>query len=203
MCRRHHTWRAAIQLNLRRSVFRVVAGAIFEPCSEQLPPTIRREQWTRRTGSPRSACSHASPWACCSLLRRTAARQSIERAKITAVHLSRQAIVYLRQSSPAQVQYRSGKENRQKTSMRSPERPANSAGPRIAFSSWIGIFGLPGADASHVIGRGITNSRSNYATAARVASEEAHVDGRFTLFRQGAQRGRRPERRTRQVPRRA
>jgi benzoyl-CoA reductase subunit A len=33
-----------------------------------------------------------------------------------------------------------------------------------------------------VIGRGITNSRSNYATAARVASEEARVDGRFTLF---------------------
>jgi benzoyl-CoA reductase subunit A len=34
-----------------------------------------------------------------------------------------------------------------------------------------------------VIGRGITNSRSNYATAARVAGEEARVDGRFTLFR--------------------
>lgn len=34
-----------------------------------------------------------------------------------------------------------------------------------------------------VIGRGITNSRSNYSTAARVASEEASVDGRFTLFR--------------------
>ena len=33
-----------------------------------------------------------------------------------------------------------------------------------------------------VIGRGITNSRSNYATAARVASEEARIDGRFTLF---------------------
>ncbi len=33
-----------------------------------------------------------------------------------------------------------------------------------------------------VIGRGITNSRSNYSTAARVASEEAGVDGRFTLF---------------------
>ena len=28
-----------------------------------------------------------------------------------------------------------------------------------------------------VIGRGITNSRSNYGTAARVASEEARVDG--------------------------
>ncbi len=34
-----------------------------------------------------------------------------------------------------------------------------------------------------VLGRGITNSRSNYGTAARVASEEARVDGRFTLFR--------------------
>src|SRR6516164_4768777 len=34
-----------------------------------------------------------------------------------------------------------------------------------------------------VIGRGITNSRSNYSTAARVASGEARVDGRFTLFR--------------------
>jgi len=34
-----------------------------------------------------------------------------------------------------------------------------------------------------VIGRGITNSRSNYATAVRVASEEARIDGQFTLFR--------------------
>jgi len=34
-----------------------------------------------------------------------------------------------------------------------------------------------------IIGRGITNSRSNYSTAARVASQEARVDGRFTLFR--------------------
>jgi benzoyl-CoA reductase subunit A len=34
-----------------------------------------------------------------------------------------------------------------------------------------------------VIGRGITNSRSNYSTAARVSSEEARIDGRFTLFR--------------------
>ena len=33
-----------------------------------------------------------------------------------------------------------------------------------------------------VIGRGITNSRSNYGTAARVAGVEARVDGRFTLF---------------------
>ena len=38
-------------------------------------------------------------------------------------------------------------------------------------------------DNCDVIGRGITNSRSNYSTAARVASEEARVDGRFTLFR--------------------
>ncbi len=36
---------------------------------------------------------------------------------------------------------------------------------------------------SNVIGRGITNSRSNYSTAARVAGEEAKVDGQFTLFR--------------------
>jgi len=35
---------------------------------------------------------------------------------------------------------------------------------------------------SKVIGRGITNSRSNYATAARVAGQEARIDGRFTLF---------------------
>jgi len=34
-----------------------------------------------------------------------------------------------------------------------------------------------------VIGRGITNSRSNYSTAARVAGEEASIDARFTLFR--------------------
>ena len=38
-------------------------------------------------------------------------------------------------------------------------------------------------DNCDVIGRGITNSRSNYGTAARVASQEAGVDGRFTLFR--------------------
>jgi benzoyl-CoA reductase subunit A len=35
----------------------------------------------------------------------------------------------------------------------------------------------------NVIGRGITNSRSNYSTAARVAGQEAKVDGQFTLFR--------------------
>ena len=44
-------------------------------------------------------------------------------------------------------------------------------------------------DNSQVIGRGITNSRSNYATAARVASEEARVDGRFTLFRRALNAG--------------
>jgi benzoyl-CoA reductase subunit A len=38
-------------------------------------------------------------------------------------------------------------------------------------------------DQQQVIGRGITNSRSNYGTAARVAGEEARVDGRLTLVR--------------------
>jgi benzoyl-CoA reductase subunit A len=42
---------------------------------------------------------------------------------------------------------------------------------------------------SEVIGRGITNSRSNYATAARVAGQEARVDGRFTLFRRALAEG--------------
>jgi len=36
-----------------------------------------------------------------------------------------------------------------------------------------------------VLGRGITNSRSNYDTAARVSKEEALVDTRLTLFRRG------------------
>ena len=40
-----------------------------------------------------------------------------------------------------------------------------------------------------VIGRGITNSRSNYSTAARVASEEARVSARFTLFRRALGEG--------------
>jgi benzoyl-CoA reductase subunit A len=35
----------------------------------------------------------------------------------------------------------------------------------------------------HVLGRGITNSRSNYDTAAAVAKQEAVVDARFFLFR--------------------
>ncbi|KAB2846380.1 MAG: benzoyl-CoA reductase subunit A, partial [Hyphomicrobiaceae bacterium] len=38
-------------------------------------------------------------------------------------------------------------------------------------------------EAGGVLGRGITNSRSNYGTASRVASEEARIDARFTLFR--------------------
>lgn len=35
----------------------------------------------------------------------------------------------------------------------------------------------------NVLGHGITNSRSNYDTACRVASQEAAIDARFTLFR--------------------
>ncbi len=34
-----------------------------------------------------------------------------------------------------------------------------------------------------ILGRGITNSRSNYDTACRVAQQEAAIDARFTLFR--------------------
>jgi len=34
-----------------------------------------------------------------------------------------------------------------------------------------------------VLGRGITNSRSNYDTAAAVSKQEAHIDSRFTLLR--------------------
>ena len=42
-----------------------------------------------------------------------------------------------------------------------------------------------------VLGRGITNSRSNYDTACRVAGQEAAIDARFTLFRRefGAEQG--------------
>ncbi len=36
----------------------------------------------------------------------------------------------------------------------------------------------------HVLGRGITNSRSNYDTAAAIAKQEALVNSRFHLFRQ-------------------
>ena len=34
----------------------------------------------------------------------------------------------------------------------------------------------------NVIGRGITNSRSNYDTASRVAKHEAMVNARFAMF---------------------
>ncbi|RLA26518.1 MAG: benzoyl-CoA reductase subunit A, partial [Gammaproteobacteria bacterium] len=34
-----------------------------------------------------------------------------------------------------------------------------------------------------VLGRGITNSRSNYGIAADVAKQEAFIDARFFLFR--------------------
>ncbi|MCP4329678.1 MAG: benzoyl-CoA reductase subunit A [Alphaproteobacteria bacterium] len=37
----------------------------------------------------------------------------------------------------------------------------------------------------HILGRGITNSRSNYDTASRVAKQEAVVDTRMTLCRRG------------------
>jgi len=42
-----------------------------------------------------------------------------------------------------------------------------------------------------VLGRGITNSRSNYDTACRVAGQEAAIDARFTLFRRefGSEQG--------------
>jgi benzoyl-CoA reductase subunit A len=50
---------------------------------------------------------------------------------------------------------------------------------------------------SQVIGRGITNSRSNYGTAVRVASQEAVIDARSTLFRRALTKesglGARPE----------
>ena len=36
----------------------------------------------------------------------------------------------------------------------------------------------------NILGRGITNSRSNYDTAATIAKQEALVNGRFYLFRQ-------------------
>ncbi len=40
-------------------------------------------------------------------------------------------------------------------------------------------------DGGAVLGRGITNSRSNYDTAAAVSKQEALVDARFTLLRRG------------------
>lgn len=36
----------------------------------------------------------------------------------------------------------------------------------------------------NILGRGITNSRSNYDTAAAIAKQEALVNSRFYLFRQ-------------------
>ncbi len=50
-------------------------------------------------------------------------------------------------------------------------------------------------EAGDILGRGITNSRSNYETACRVAQQEAAVDARFTLFRRefGAEDGTRKE----------
>src|SRR3990172_5302048 len=39
-------------------------------------------------------------------------------------------------------------------------------------------------EGQNVIGRGITNSRSNYDTAAKIAQQEALVNARFYLFRQ-------------------
>ena len=36
----------------------------------------------------------------------------------------------------------------------------------------------------NILGRGITNSRSNYDTAATIAKQEALVNSRFFLFRQ-------------------
>jgi len=41
-----------------------------------------------------------------------------------------------------------------------------------------------------VLGRGITNSRSNYDVAARVSKQEAKIGARFTLFRQALGTGR-------------
>ncbi|HEU4383672.1 MAG TPA: benzoyl-CoA reductase subunit A [Anaeromyxobacteraceae bacterium] len=40
-------------------------------------------------------------------------------------------------------------------------------------------------DGASVLGRGITNSRSNYDTASTVSKQEAFIDARFTLFRRG------------------
>ena len=39
-------------------------------------------------------------------------------------------------------------------------------------------------EGGEVIGRGITNSRSNYDVACAVAKNEALIDSRFNLFRQ-------------------
>ncbi|MBM3555017.1 MAG: benzoyl-CoA reductase subunit A [Alphaproteobacteria bacterium] len=44
-------------------------------------------------------------------------------------------------------------------------------------------------ESTAVLGRGITNSRSNYGTAAAVAKHEALIDTRFTLFRRALSGG--------------
>ena len=56
-------------------------------------------------------------------------------------------------------------------------------------------------EARNVLGRGITNSRSNYDTAAAVAKQEALVAARFHLFRDALDAKRRAERRPRRLPR--
>jgi benzoyl-CoA reductase subunit A len=43
-------------------------------------------------------------------------------------------------------------------------------------------------ESMEVLGRGITNSRSNYDTASRVAKYEALINTRLTLFRRGLER---------------
>src|SRR5512144_999232 len=40
-------------------------------------------------------------------------------------------------------------------------------------------------DDGKVLGRGITNSRSNYDTAAAVSKQEAYINARFTLLHRG------------------
>jgi benzoyl-CoA reductase subunit A len=53
----------------------------------------------------------------------------------------------------------------------------------------------------NIIGRGITNSRSNYDTAAAVAKTEALINGRFHLFRQALAAQRRAQRLARRLHR--
>jgi benzoyl-CoA reductase subunit A len=53
----------------------------------------------------------------------------------------------------------------------------------------------------NILGRGITNSRSNYDTAAAVAKTEALINGRFHLFRQALAGQRRAQRLARRLHR--
>ena len=53
----------------------------------------------------------------------------------------------------------------------------------------------------NILGRGITNSRSNYDTAAAIAKQEALVNSRFHLFRQALAQHAGAERRARRLPR--